>query len=173
MIKRCLFKNYSSTCSISSLTIKSTALFINSSAFIKITTQKSFDLKECSTKCSSNRSQQFTPHVNVQQHQKKKIAVLRTHYGVTAERVNLWYKKEIYFFLNKEILLWETAVPLMLDASTRTRHATPPTIVWRLILQDETLFNLGTLQTCSPICEEPGCSSRGPQAFWKPYLRTG
>lgn len=90
-------KNYSSTWSISSLTIKSTALFIHSSALIKITAQKSFDLKECSATCSSNRSQQFAAHSNVQQH--KKLAVQRTHYMVTAEKVILWRKKEIFFLI--------------------------------------------------------------------------
>lgn len=90
-------KIYSSIWSISSLTIKSTALFIHSSALIKITAQKSFDLKECSATCSSNRSQQFAAHSNVQQH--KKLAVLRTHYMVTAEKVILWRKKEIFLNL--------------------------------------------------------------------------
>ena len=88
--------NYSSPWSISSLTIKSIALFIHTSALIKITTQKLFHLKECSVKHSSNRSQQFAAHGDVRQH--KKLAVLRTHDMVTAEKVILWCKKEEFFF---------------------------------------------------------------------------
>lgn len=157
--------NYSSTWSISFLTIKTTALFIHSSALIKITTQKSFDLKVLLLlNAAVTDHSNFSAQGYVWQH--KKLAVLRIHCRAAAKK-DIWgCKRRFLYFLGKEIPLWETALPLLLSSRTHTNHTKHGLKVYLARWDSVQLQSISSIRLYP---WEPGYSCRGPQALLEIY----
>lgn len=134
--------NYSSTWSISFLTIKTTALFIHSSALIKITTQKSFDLKVLLLLNAA-----VTDHSDLQPRGTCGSTKSLLYWGYTAglqpRKTFGGVKGDFYLSLVKKYHCERQPFPF---CSAPGPTLTTPNMVWKFILQDETALNFRAFQ---------------------------